>query len=60
MLDPSESDLVDATLEWARKHGQENRRHLSLTQAEWLRIWFSAWLRSLSRAVRLLFTGSQA
>lgn len=60
MLDPSESDLVDATVEWARKHGQENSRQLSLTHVEWLRIWFSAWLRSLSRALRLFFTGSQA
>lgn len=60
MLDPSDADLVDATVEWARRHGQENQRQLSLTHAEWLRIWFSAWLRSFGRTIRLLFTGPQA
>ena len=57
MMDPSEADLVDATVAWAHKHGQDNRPHLSLTQAEWLRIWFSAWLRSFSRALRMFFAG---
>jgi hypothetical protein len=60
MLDPDEADLVDATVDWARKHGQENRPLLSLTHAEWLRIWFAAWMRSLARAVRVLFTGAEA
>jgi hypothetical protein len=60
MLDPNDADLVDATVDWARKHGQDNRRQLSLTHAEWVRIWLAAWLRSLGRAVRMLMTGSHA
>lgn len=58
MMDPDDADLVDATVAWARKHGQQNQRLLSLTYAEWLRIWVAAWLRSLARNLRLLFSGS--
>jgi hypothetical protein len=60
MMDPDEVDLVDATIDWARKHGQENRRVLTLTHGEWLRIWFAAWLHSLSRALSQFFSGADA
>jgi hypothetical protein len=60
MWDPKEADLVDATVEWARTHGHSNRRLLSLTYAEWLRIWVAAWWRSVTRTVRLLFGETHA
>jgi hypothetical protein len=60
MLDPNNADLVNATVDWARKHGQEDRRVLSLTHAEWLRIWLAAWLRSLRRVLTHFLSGADA
>ena len=57
MLDPHDADLVDAAVSWARKHGQENRRVLSVSHVEWLRIWFAAWLHTVARALRQIVCG---
>jgi hypothetical protein len=56
MLEPNEADVVEATLEWARKHGREGAA-LGLTRDESAEVWRLARLRALKRLLRELLLG---
>jgi hypothetical protein len=58
MLEPTEADVVAATLEWARKHGREGAAALGLTREESAEVWRLARLHALKRLLRELLLGT--
>jgi hypothetical protein len=59
MFEPDESDIVAATVEWAKEHGRQQDRVLSLTHGESNAIWRRARIRAVKRVLRNLFGGER-
>lgn len=51
MLQPTESDITEAMLTWARKHGKDTSDILSLAPSEWASVWRMAQWHALKRTV---------